>query len=329
MTNNQLATINEKQIAILNEYPKEKYNVLIPVKTMQEISPLHKVIINQVTLSTNPNDNEVYQDSRDSTKNIPTKVGLTKLMTAANIQFVDSKQVLPSTCTKCMEKSKMLGKVSPCGNCNSKGDVAFTVTIAVPEPSGNFRMVKSTKELICEEVKKTMKKESQYSEWYKHRTAQCETKALLRALRTALMIKNGFTNQELLKPFVVAYVVPDMNNPEIKAAVAQRYASGAMTLFGAAQQAEALPVSTGNTILPDERDIQDEHIEPIIEMETLDEVIEENPMEGVVFCQGCGEIIEDTQKWKAEQIATFSKQKCGYELCLKCQASYKRGELKL
>ena len=49
----------------LNKYPPDKYNVLIPVTSMQVMSSLQKVIVNEVKLNPDPdNGNDVYYDKQ-------------------------------------------------------------------------------------------------------------------------------------------------------------------------------------------------------------------------------------------------------------------------
>lgn len=78
---------------IFRDYPKEKYNLLIPSRSFGEvILPHHKVMIETVELNPDPEKNEVYVqewegsgNTRKPKKVAPTKVGLERLGIAANI----------------------------------------------------------------------------------------------------------------------------------------------------------------------------------------------------------------------------------------------------
>ena len=83
MDNRQAA----QTIVQLNNYPRDKYNVLIPVTSMQVMSNLQKVIVNEVRLDADPKGgNDVYLDKQTGKLAI-TAIGGTKLAAAANISF--------------------------------------------------------------------------------------------------------------------------------------------------------------------------------------------------------------------------------------------------
>ena len=60
----------------------------------------------------------------------------------------------------------------------------------------------------------------------------CEAKALNGAIRTALHIKGTYTAQELAKPFVVAYLVPNLDNAEVKQTAINSMFTSSQNLFG-------------------------------------------------------------------------------------------------
>lgn len=223
----------EKQttgIAIMNNYPETKFNSLIPIKTLQELSPLHKIVINQVQINSNIDKKEVYKEKNGELA--LSKKGLAKLMTAANIQMVESRPVMPQKCLRCTQMAEKTKLATKCYECPYCDDVAYQVTLAVPEPSGTWRKVVATKEIRMADARESMK-DTQYKSFFPFRTEQCETKALNRALREALMINSTYKAQELQKPFVVAYIVPNMADDDMKRVMVQKYAESASSLFGA------------------------------------------------------------------------------------------------
>ncbi len=303
-----------KEIAILNDYPETKFNLLIPIKTLQELSPLHKVVINQVQINPDDKKKEVYKEKNGELA--LTKKGLAKLMTAANIQMVESKSVMPQKCLRCTEMASKTKIAPKCYECPYGDDVAYQVTLAVPEPSGTWRKVVATKEIRMADEQKKMS-DKQYAAFFPFRTEQCETKALNRALREALMINSTYQAADLQKPFAVAYVVPNMDDPDLKKVMVAKYAEGVSTLFGGNEvKAVEAPkeFSEENTVVipPDEADEDP----PFIEAEIVKDIV----------CEKCGQIIKDfNDEWPVERIVERSMKKYNKVLCTDCQSEAKEG----
>lgn len=303
---------NEKAIAIMNDYPETKFNSLIPIKTLQEISPLHKVVINQVQVNPDPNKKDVYKEKNGELA--LTKKALAKLMTAANIQMIESKPVMPQKCVRCTQMAEKTKIAPKCYECPFQDDVAYQVTLAVPEPSGTWRKVVATKEIRMADASSNMK-EAQYKAFFPFRTEQCETKALNRALRSALMINSTYKTQDLQKAFVVAYIVPNMADEDMKKVMVQKYAESASTLFGAATSdtkqlgSPVDSITDSVTIIPPEEENQEDNT-----------VIEGEVVEGT-YCEKCGQLIEGIdEQWTVDAIVDYSKKKFnGKALCSDCQ----------
>lgn len=216
-------------LAIGQQYPADKYNLLVPMQTVAEIAAIHKPVMNVVAISTRPEDKEIYEQEkakkawrdRDGydhpavpAKYALTKKGLTKLMRAAGIKILSSKPVVPSTCQKCANMNASIGKPVRCGACPNK-DVKYEVRISVPQLTGENIDIVAHKEIIVDDVVAGMS-DKQRSEFLKFRNEMCESKALNRALRTAMQIKGTYLLEEFKKPFVVAYLVPNLDNPEVR-----------------------------------------------------------------------------------------------------------------
>jgi len=289
-------------LEITKQYPSDKYNLLVPVKTYQELSPLHKVVINEVQISPDPKQKDTYSQSGGLAL---TKNGLMKLMAAANIQIIDSRAVPPQRCNKCIEIAERTRQAPKCFECPYIDDIAHQVTIAVPEPSGTYRTVRATKEIRMEDAKATMK-DSEFKQFSKFKTEHCESKALNRALREGLMIKSTYTAQELQKPFAVALVMPNMSDPDLKAAMIERYANNASALYGnagpaqlSAGQATALP--EGNvTIIDADDDVDLETGEVLPSQEIIDITPEDDDP---ITCDECGVKIEPTKDKQGNEYA--------------------------
>lgn len=239
---------NYSSIVELNRFDKTKYNVLVPVTTMQAASNLQKIVVSEVSLDCRQDEynkgpsKDIYYEKSSSQYAI-TKVGGMKLAAAANISIVDTTSGHTEVCNRCIEVAKATGKARVCGECPHAYDIAVTVTLRVPEPSGGFRMMKATKEVDVTAEKQGMT-EKQYNRFLPHRAAMAESKAFMRALRAALGLAGGYSLEELRRPFIIARVVPNLDAPEIKDAVASSYLASMGLLFEAPQQRQALPTAS-------------------------------------------------------------------------------------
>lgn len=309
-------------VAQLNDYPADKYNRLFPT-TLTQLSPLHKVMVNVVNIDPDPNKGEVYKQG--SAGFSFSKIACLKLMTAANVVMENSEPILPSGCQRCIQVAKM-SKIAPqCQGCQTKQDVAYKVSILVPEPSGQHRRYIATKEISREQF---TAKNGGTKAPVEHMAAQCETKALLRALRAGLGIKGAYTVGELQKPFAVAVVVLNATDPELKKAMIEKFAAGSNALFGApaapqlqVPEFNALPEAT-SYVADDE--YPETIIPEVLPLEGSDDLpgvndIFTTSLQPEFVCQGCAQVIESTGEWTAESIASFSKRTYGLELCPKCQ----------
>ena len=223
--------MNYESVLQLNKYPTDQYNVLVPVTTMQAASNLQRIVVSEVQLDTRQDNTnrgpskDIYFEKSSGAFAI-TKVGGMKLAAAANISIVDTTPGRTEGCQRCIEMARASGKPRVCGNCEHVHDVAVTVTIRVPEPSGGFRLMKATKEIDCTLEAASMKDGAtgqQYRRFLPHRTAMAESKAFMRAIRAALGLAGTYKLPDLKKPFIVARVVPNLDAPEIKQAVAGSY----------------------------------------------------------------------------------------------------------
>lgn len=315
--------------------------MLIPVKSMQEISPVHKVLVNEVQLDPNPDGKDVYKENNGELA--LTKKGLAKLMAAANIQLIDSRPVSPQRCERCIQTAERTRIAPKCNECQYADDVAYQVTLAVPEPSGNYRIVKATKELRMADEKARMT-EKQFRAFFPYRTEQCETKALNRALREALMLSATYKPEELQKPFAVALVVPNFSDPDMKKAIVQRYARGESALFGnlgtpalesgKGEQPNLTIIEGGRSV-----DVSTGEVFPRPEVEVINAISDDDlppelagfsnggPEPEPISCEGegCGRIIEPYKdktgvERTVEELIQISQQLCQKNLCGFCIA---------
>ncbi len=342
---------NMTSILQLNQYPKEKYNVLVPVTTMQAASSLQRIVVSQVQLDTRQDSSnkgpsrDIYFEKSSNSFAI-TKVGGMKLAAAANISIVSTEPGRTEACARCIEMARATGQARSCGNCPHVYDVAVTVTIRVPEPSGGFRLMQATKEIDMTLEKASMKSENQYNRFLPHRTAIAESKAFMRAIRAALGLAGTYSLPDLQKPFIVARMVPNLEAPEIKEAVAANYLQSMGMLFempaGAGQIAarqdpalpapEAKPETVGE--YPDERpgdyepgyDAPEDDGPPpwLDEPEPQDPIV---PLNAPEVCADCRRpiTVPEGKSWKIADIISYSRRIFGRQLCTECQNKAKAG----
>lgn len=304
-------------IDIFRDYPDAKFNLLVPVKTITQISPLHKVSINTVEVSKDIKDGDIYLQDKGKNLFALTKKGLMKFMATANIQVVKSESVTPSSCKRCMEMAKVTRTPAPCSACRSKDDVAWAVTIAVPDLSGGYRLITANKEFLCETEQEQMKNNAyQYKQAFAFRSAHAESKALLRALREALMIKPTYELSELSKPFAVPVISPNFDDKDLKNAAVQRFANGSSSLYGGGLS-EPLQLTEGDTDCIDAE-------EDAVQVEVVD-TCPEPAFDDFVECMECAEILAPFadakgNEWTVKMIQEYSNKHFGKTLCKKCMA---------
>ncbi|MDE7245445.1 MAG: hypothetical protein K2O18_15935 [Oscillospiraceae bacterium] len=240
MANEIMATGAGNALTITQQYPAERYNLLVPMQTVAEIADIHRPVMNVVQISTNLADKEIYEQekAKNAWKDRPatpagyalTKKGLNKLMRASGIKILGTRPIIPSTCQKCAAVNRSIGRPVNCGACGNK-DVKFEARISVPQLTGESIEIVAHKEILVQDVTDGMS-DAQRKEFLKFRSEMCETKAINRALRAAMHIKSTYTMQELQKPFVVAYLVPNLNNEQVKQEAVRHMFTTAQELYG-------------------------------------------------------------------------------------------------
>lgn len=312
--------MSDTSISLVGKYPKDQFTLLIPIETVAKISEIQSPVISAVKISTNLEDKEIYLQNKNDRLYALTKRGLTKLAEAAGIKQVESKPVLPSTCQKCAEVNQSLGKFVPCGKCPNR-DIKYRVTISVPQLTGETLYFVDHHEIRVEEATQGMT-EAQKKEFLKHLPQICEAKALNGAIRTALQIKGTYTLKELEKPFVVAYLVPNLDNADIKRVAIESMFASAKNLFGNGAM-------TGNGIV-EAKHAEDsgyndviEAVQPAAEAIVNSAPVNSEPPAALMRtekedrtqdfrCDKCDAVIP-------EKVWNYSYENLGRPLCYKCQ----------
>lgn len=317
------------ELSISRQYPREKFNLLGNTDVMVEIPEIKSPVVQAISLNPDPAAGDVYIQQkgyrdRNTGEEIPTKYaitknGLKKLSDGAGITMVSSEHVIPSTCQKCAAVNANAGKVIQCGSCKNR-DIAYRVRIAVPQLTGSDLIVEDTKEIILDNEMESMT-DKQRKEFIKHYPQICEAKALNGAIRTALHIKGTYTREELLKPFVVAYLVPNLNQADVKKAAIDSMFTSSSRLFGMAPSVQQIESKAPEGMGAEDGENFDQFIdgtynqaEEIQDMEPepqgLPEPEEDRSRD--FQCDKCGSIIN-------EKVWDYSVKKYGRPLCYKCQ----------
>lgn len=317
------------ELTISKDYPADKYNLLVNAAVMVEIPDIKSPVVQAVKLDSNPEKGDVYIQQKGnvawtdkSGKYHPatpdlyaiTKHGLKKLADHAGIDMVRSEHVVPTTCQKCVAVNQHSGKVVQCGNCKNK-DVAYRVTISVPQLTGEILTVADTHEIIVDNVTPGMT-EKQKAEFMKHLPQICEAKALNGAIRTALHIKGTYTLQELEKPFVVAYLVPNLNHEDVKRAAIENMFQSAQKMFGTVPTIQQIESRVPEQAVIEASDGEnfDQYVDGSYKNSSTQE--QQDSDNGVrpedFYCDKCGKQIEQ-KVWK------YSTDKFQRPLCYDCQ----------
>lgn len=332
---------NQAALSIVQQYPPTQYNLLVPMQTVTEIADIQKPVMNAVSISTNLNDGEIYemekakaaytdrngyQHPATPAKYALTKKGLTKLMRAAGIKILSSRPTVPSTCQKCAEINRGIGKPVRCGACPNK-DVKHEVRISVPQLTGENVTIVAHKEIAIDDVTAGMT-DKQRAEFMKYRSEMCESKALNRALRTAMQIKSSYFIEEFQKPFVVAYLVPNLDNPAVREKAVESMFGAAEELYGA-RPAASHTIYVGdedeeNGVYPAEDETYPAYAHPPVEPQPPQQRGprqagggQQNQNGDSEFCADCGAQI-------GLDVAEYSRQHYeGKTYCRTCQKNHK------
>lgn len=325
-------------LTITQQYPAERFNLLVPMQTVAEIADIHKPVMNAVQISTSLADKEIYVQEKErkawtdrqgySHPAAPAgyalaKKGLNKLMRASGIKILGTRPIIPSTCQKCVEVNKSIGRPVNCGACGNK-DVKFEARISVPQLTGESIEIVAHKEILVQDVTDGMS-DAQRKEFLKFRSEMCETKAINRALRAAMHIST-YTMQELQKPFVVAYLVPNLNHEQVKQEAIRHMFTTAQELYGGctteARRAlfieddmeEGMEYEAPGKPITGSQAYQEAPAEPPRQTSQQQTPHPEQPQDDYdeMHCSGCGAEI-------APNVSDYSVRYYGRPLCRDCQ----------
>ncbi|GHU71949.1 hypothetical protein FACS1894184_19360 [Clostridia bacterium] len=208
----------------LAQYPEDQYNVQILEEVRAAITNLHKTEFYTVELDARvdadgqPIGRDIKRRRSDGKYTI-SKVGALKLAQAANISIVTSREILPTVCKRCKDLGKIIGDKGPCGECDARYNASFTVVLHVPDLQGGFKSSAWTDEYDYCTEKARIKDKSTGP--FPYRREITEAKAFLKGICEILGLQYAYTLEEISKPFVVARVIPDLDNPQMQRQVDQ------------------------------------------------------------------------------------------------------------
>lgn len=307
-----------------SKYPLDKFNLLIPVTQIIDIADIQKVIINIVQINTDEKAKEIYYDKANRGYAL-TKIGLTKLASAANIHYLSTNSVLPQACERCSEVAQKIGRFPECNKCPNRYDVKIAVSVEAPKTDGSLTKLTLSKELRMEELKNNYDKPEAYKRFFDYRNEQCESRAFNRAIRAALSLPAIYSIDDLKKPFAVAHLAPNLDNPDVKNAVLEGYRNSIQNLFvqnikykNSKQVLEQIKAGKDTIQIEDKDDNTDDSKSTFKKgkEKSSNSIVSNNNIaddnNSQLLCSICGNIINPN-------VYNYSKGKFGKPLCYDCQ----------
>jgi len=234
--------IETSGIKELDVYRKQKANVLVPTTKIAGLSDFHKPVVDEVYLSSNPEDGDVYYDKITKKWRI-TKVGLNKLSVVAGIIWH------PTECRRTDNRS-------------DRDYVSFQAVGGIRKADGTPVFFKSEfdidMDVVRDEAHDLYSKKYRDQDWFKkmseknqevyvqdkirneiiqkrkHKLKLCESGAMNRVIRSLLGLKSGYTKEELAKPFVMVRIVlqPDYDDKDVRKMLIERSMDAMAGIYG-------------------------------------------------------------------------------------------------
>lgn len=238
----------------LVQYDPNRYNVLIPTQTVQQVSPWHAVRTSEVRINPDPLAGDVfkvgsrYNEAKKAWEDLftPGKPALTRIAAAAGIVW-NWRESGPLTVSRDYVAYKAVGAIRlPDGSWQPISAIK-EIDLTVIEEEQLEANLKKAHELAAGDEKERAKlrgltpeqwaeaqTKSAMIQWRKNKLMRAETGAMLRVIRFALGMKSQYTREELLKPFVVPHIdfSPDYSDPMVRQALIENGVQGMAKLYG-------------------------------------------------------------------------------------------------
>lgn len=215
---------------------RDKFNLLLPTEEIVQADPNYTPTIRAVRLDPDPvNGSHFYK--QQGNRLAPTKQALETLADTAGIRVAK---------TRLMTRSE-LDSYPP-------GSIGYEATLILRRSDGTSKEITAHKVWdpeveryriegeVADAAKKNNWVEAQAKAELRkrllfektHGGSKTESKALLRAIRSALQIPQGFTPQDAAKPFIVVgySFTPDYDDPEVRRLLIERGYSQSSAVYG-------------------------------------------------------------------------------------------------
>ena len=244
-----LANWQPREAIVLNNYPKDKFNLLVSGSMAIQVSPYMRPVAREVKLDPDPAGGDVYPITtrKRGDEWVNTEVGISAVG-LANLGSTAGTMDIP-------QASGRVDSGSDPGVCT------YRSTMAMRMPDGSWRVLSRDctvklatieKEIREQKTKKgqdnrnystghpepwkperieaEIRRELLLKEKFLERLA--ETGAKNRTYRALFGIKTKYTPAEIARPFVIAQVVPDMTAPEVRERFLDHATGSIDSLFG-------------------------------------------------------------------------------------------------
>jgi len=218
-------------------------NLLMPTTNVGGLSEFHAPVIDSVTLSSNPNDGDVYPAKKgdDCDEFRIAAQGLRKLSVCAGIIWH------PYECRRVDNRSdrdyvayQAMGGIRKADGAPVwwKGEYDLDFEIIDEELNEQYRNTCKNWKNKTEENKQAYIESSVRRDMIfkrKHRIKLAETGAMTRVIRSILGLKSAYTKAELANPFVMVRIVlrPDFNDKEVRRRLLDAAIKSMTGLYGA------------------------------------------------------------------------------------------------
>ena len=253
---NTTAAAKKKSVEELIQDAKGKgHNVLLPSTNLGELSEFHQAVVDEVYLSPNPNDGDVYSMFGQDGKFALTKQALTKLSVAAGIIWNPA-------------------ETRRTDNRSDRNYVSFQAVGGLRKVDGSPVYFKAEYDMDFEGIEEELRTmyENKCASWNKpdsekkayveksvrrdllqkrkHKIKLCESGAMNRVIRWLLGVKTTYTPEELKHPFVVVRVIirPDFSSKEVRSKMIEAAVNSIAGIYGGAPQPPQISYDNGEVI---------------------------------------------------------------------------------
>jgi len=204
----------------LEKYKGQKANILMPSTMIGGLSEFHQPVIEAVQLSPNPADGDVYEDKQNNKFRL-TKQALVKLSNCAGVSWhpYETRRV-DNRMDRNYVAYQAVGGIRKADGSSiafkAEYDMDFEVIEEELTAQYTAKATKGSDEAKKKYIEESVRREMLFKR--KHKVKLCEAGAMNRVIRSLLALKNGYTAEELKRPFVTVRIVirPDYNDKDVR-----------------------------------------------------------------------------------------------------------------